>query len=341
MRRILFFLGVLAIALPTLVGEVGTSASASTAPKPGRSKLFITSAVEHPNRTVTFPLHRGTSNGQTVWFIILDSSNGKDAKALGVNRSRKLANARGTAAVQQVSIVNGVIEFPATVDFSPVRQVVPGPDGFPPIVAEPGALGEPGYSPLIELPDGTIRNAPHLANDSGQADKVVSLDKVGGTVTYGETNGFQGGKPVRYVSTDASDPVAAALEDVTWAAALNDAPFVGNDSTHSARASLAAFVNGQIGANDPQRQGLNSTLLDGLDPLNVLRWNPSQGRYAPLWDVHLAEWSAQAIADGDNLRQESFNDIRRLVGHGLITGPGGAPFAPAGFIVNCPIVSSR
>jgi hypothetical protein len=341
MRRISLFMGVLAVALMTLAGDLVTSASAATAQKSRRAMLFITSAIEHPNRTATFPLFRGTSNGQSVWYIILDSSDGKDAKALGVNRSRKLANARGTAAVQQVSIVNGVIEFPATVDFSPVRQVVPGPDGFPPIVAEPGAVGEPGYSPLIELPDGTIRNTPHLANDSGQADKVVNLDKVGGTVTYRETNGFQGGKPVRYVSTDASDPVAAALEDVTLAPALNEAPFLGDDSTHSARASLAAFVNGQTGAGDAQRQGLNSALLDGLDPLNVLRWNPSQGRYAPLWDVHLAEWSAQVIATGGNVREESFNDILGLVEHGLITGPGGTPFAPAGFIVNCPIVSSR
>lgn len=341
MRRILLFMGALAVALMTFAGDLVTSASAATAQKSRRAKLFITSAIEHPNLTATFPLFRGKSNGQTVWYIILDSSEGKDAKALGVNRSRKLASARGTAAVQQVSIVNGVIEFPATVDFSPVHQVVPGPDGFPPIVAEPGAVGEPGYSPLIEMPDGTIRNAPHLANDSGQADKVVNLDKVRGRVTYRETNGFQGGKPVRYVSTDASDPVAAALEDVTLAPALNEAPFLGDDSTHSARASLAAFVNGQTGAGDPQRQGLNSTLLDGLDPLNVLRWNPSQGRYAPLWDVHLAEWSAQAIAAGENLRQESFNDIRGLVDQGLITGPGGTPFTPAGFIVNCPIVSSR
>lgn len=307
-------------------------------------KLFITSAVEHPDDTVTLPLFRGTSQGQTIWYVVLDSSDGKDAQARGVNHAQKLVNAKGTTAVQKVTVVNGIIDFPATVNFSPERKITPGPQGFPPdpdAELQPGAEGYPGYSPLIELPDGTILNAPHLANDTGQADKVVNLDTAGGTVTYRETNGFQGGKAVKYISTDASIALAAAVEDVTLAPALNEAPFVGNDGTDSARASLAAFVNGQTGANNPERQGLNSALLDGLDPLNVLRWNPSQGRYSPLWDVHPAQWSAQAIANGQNLRQEDFNDIRNLVDKGLVTGPGGTPFGPAGFIVNCPIVSSR
>jgi hypothetical protein len=307
----------------------------------GGRTLFITSAVEHPDDTATFPLHLGTSHGRSVWYIVLDSSDGKDAVARGVNHAPKLNNARGTPAVQEISIVNGVIDFPATVDFASAREVAPGPQGFPPLVAQPGAVGEPGYSPLIELPDGTIVNAPHVANDTGQAAKVVSLDVAGGTVTYRETNGFQGGKAVRYVSTDSSNPVAATLEDVTLAPALDAAPTPGGDGTDVARASLAAFVNGQIGGDNPERQGLNSALLDGLDPLNVLRWNPSQGRYSPLWDVHLSEWSAEAIATGQNLRQQDFNDIRNLVQDGLVTGPGGAPFGPSGFIVNCPIVSSE
>jgi hypothetical protein len=230
--------------------------------------------------------------------------------------------------------------FPASVDFSPNRVVVPGPAGFPPADAQPGAIGDPGYSPLIQMPDGTIRNAPHIANRSGHADKALEIDFARRTVRYQETNGFQGGKAVKYVSTDASDPAVAALENVTYAPALNAAPFPGGDGTDSARASLAAFVNGQTGAGNPNRQGLNSALLDGLDPLNVLAWNPSQGRYSPLWDVHPAAWSAAAIAAGLNVRQTDFGQVRELAQKGRVTGPGGAPFGPAGFIVDCPIVSS-
>jgi hypothetical protein len=326
---------VIAAVLFTLTAVVGPAAQSSA----NDGTLFVRSAIEHGDDTVTLPLYRGTSKGRTVWFIVLDASSGAQADALRVNRSQKLQNARGTLAVQKVSVRNGVIDFAATVDFAPVRAVVPGAQGFPPRVAEPGAAGEPGYSPLIELPDGTILNAPHVANDTGQADKVVVLDTAARTVRYRETRGFQGGRAVRYVSTDASDPAVAALENVTFAPLLAHAPFTGGDGTNSSRASLAAFVNGQTGAGNPERQGLNSALLDGLDPLNVLFWNPSQGRYSPLWDVHPAAWTASSIATGQNVRQTDFGEVLNLADHDLVTGPGGAPFAAAGFVVNCPIIS--
>ena len=303
--------------------------------------LFIQSAVENPDDTATFPLYRGTSNGQTVWYVIFNSSDGADADTLGVSRVDKLANARGSQAVQKVSMVNGAIVFPGTVDFSPQRNVAPGPQGFPPAAAGPGSVADQFYSPIIQLPDGTIRNAPHVANASGLHDKVVTIDFAGGTVTLRETHGFAGGKAVRYVSTDASLDVAAALEGSTFVPRLNQAPSLDDDSTHSSRASLAAFVNGQTGQANPQRQGLNSALLDGLDPLNVLRWDPSQGRFSPLWDVHLAAWTPAAVAAKRNLRQTDYGDIQGLVSHGMITGPGGVRFAASNFIVNCPIVSSE
>jgi len=315
-----------------------TLGSSAAALADGR-ELFIQSAIEHDDDTATFPLQRGTSGGKDVWYIVLDSSDGNDAARRGVNTSQKLNNARGSAAVQTVRVVNGVVDFPATVNFSFARRVVPGPTGFPPLVAEPGAVGDPGYSPLIQLPNGIILNAPQLANSSGQADKVVAIDFALRTVRYKQTHGFQGGRGVKYVSTDASDPGVAALENATWAAALAAAPFAGGDGTDSSRAALAAFVNGQTGANNPQRQGLNSALLDGLDPLNVLFWNPSQGRYSPLWDVHPAQWSAQAVAAGQNVRQTDFGQIENLAEKGVITGPGGARFGAPNLVVDCPIVS--
>ena len=46
---------------------------------------------------------------------------------------------------------------------------------------------------MPRMPDGTVRNAPQVANASGRAPKVVSLDTVHMTVTYRETHGMQGG----------------------------------------------------------------------------------------------------------------------------------------------------
>src|SRR5436305_62832 len=91
------------------------------------AKLFISSAVEHANDTATFPLHRGTSGGKTVYYIVLDTSSDNLSSSLGVNRSQKLANAANTGAVQKVTVSNGVVNFPATVTFGLTRTVVPGP----------------------------------------------------------------------------------------------------------------------------------------------------------------------------------------------------------------------
>ena len=307
----------------------------------GGHTLFIRSAVENSNGTVTLPLYRGTSRGRTVYYVMLDASDGNFAQQFGLNTSQKLANAAGSPAVQRVSLINGVIDFPATVDFSPIRQVTPGPQGFPPAAAQPGAVGETGYSPLIQLPDGVIINAPHLVNNTGTADKVVNVDLINGKVIYRETNGFQGGDPIKYISTESSSPVAAALENATFAPALDALPSLGDDSTASSRAPLAGFINGQTGATNPQRQGINSALLDGLDPLNVVRWNPSQGRYSPMWDIHLTRWSDQIVAAGQNVRQTDYGTVENLAQQGQVTAPDGSPFTASGFIVNCPIVSLK
>lgn len=307
----------------------------------GGHTLFITSAVENADGTVTLPLYKGTSSGQTVYYVLTDASDGNFAQRFGINTAQKLANAANTGAVQKVTIVNGVIDFPATVDFNHIRQVTPGPTGFPPAVAQPGAIGQTGYSPVIQLPNGIIVNAPHVANNTGHAAKAVSFDFINNRVTYRETNAFQGGDPIKYVSFESSSPVAATLENATLAPALDNAPFLNDDSSASSRAPLAGFVNGQTGANNPERQGLNSALLDGLDPLQVVRWNPSQGNYSPLWDIHLTRWTDQIVAAGQNLRQTDYGTIENLAQQGQVTAPDGSPFTASGFIVNCPIVSLR
>jgi hypothetical protein len=310
-----------------------------------RSRLFLQRAVENPDNTVTLPLLRGTSNGGTVWFVIVDASSGEQADRLGVNRADKLNNARGSAAVMKVRVVDGVIDFPASVDFAPQRAVVPGPTGFPPISASPGAVGQTvngiGYSPLIEMPDGSILNAPQVANSSGQGDNVRAIDTARGTVRLALADGFANGKAVKYISTDASAPDVAALEGATFAPALASAPRAGDDSGKSARAGLVAFVNGQTGVNNPQRQGLNSALMGEGAPLNVLRWTPNQGRYSPLWDVHAAQWTVSTVAENLHTRQKDWGDIRNRVDQGFITGPGGGKFGAIGVVVNCPVISEQ
>ena len=158
MNKILKLIVPAIVAFAALASATGALADSGGGGVPGPNNLFITSAVEHPGGTVTLPLHRGVSNGQTVYYVVTDVSDGNVAAQLGVNKAGKLANAATVpGAVEKVSIVNGVVNFPATVDFSPVHQLTAGPTGFPPATAQPGAIGQPGYSPLIELPNGTKR----------------------------------------------------------------------------------------------------------------------------------------------------------------------------------------
>lgn len=323
-------------------GVVGLASPVSASEK-GQKVLLRSAAINDAATTVTLPLFLGTVDGEPVKYIVTESSRRADAARRGVNYSPRLANAAGTAAVQPVEYdERGRLVFPTTVDFSPERRVAPGPEGFPPAVAEPGAVGESGYTPLVQLPDGTILNAPQLANHSGRADKVVSISPR--SVQIELTAGFYEDDEVRYISTEASDPVAAALENVTYAPALAAAPRASDVAREEDAASeeLVAFTNGQVGVSNPQRQGLSSALLDGLSPLNILDEVPEHGRspeYSPLWDIHLTSWVDAMVEAGRNTRQTDLDTVRDLADLGQVTGFGGASFGSSGFFVNCPVVS--
>ncbi len=162
-----------------------------------------------PRPRVTFPLRQGTAAGHTVYYVITDASDQTVAQALGVNYTPKLANAAGSAAVQHSSLSNPTsIDVSAGVDFSPTHVLVASPTGFPPSESAPGAVGTPGYSPLVELPGGVVINAPQIgdgANTNGAdkahwADKVEQVDAVERTVSYDETNGCYEDQSVHYAS---------------------------------------------------------------------------------------------------------------------------------------------
>jgi hypothetical protein len=314
----------------TLTAAAAVTAAAVSAPAhaSGGATVFVPSAVEHADHTVTLPVHEGQADGQTFWYVVLDASTSSAADRFGVNRSNKLANAGNAAQAGQ--FVDGVLQVGAGVDFTLKRDVLAG---------VPGSTGETGYSPLVRLPSGAVIDAPQIANATGLHDKVVSISTADGTVTLRETEGRSRGNVVHYVSTDASKAGPAALEGATLAPRLDEAPTPGADGTDQSRASLAAFTNGQTGADNPQRQGIASALADGLDPLNVLAWEPTQGRYSPLWDVHLTEWTAAAKAAGKDLRQSRFADVQDLARAGLVTAPGGGRWGPSDVIVVCPIIS--
>lgn len=328
----------------------------------GPLNLLSSGSVDLAAGTVTVPLHHGRmKSGESVWYVLLDSDDKGQADALGINYAPKLTFANVGKVVRSARLDDShTLVFDAgRVDFRPVRKVVPGtaPNYFPPKLAEPGSIGDADYSPLarIENAGGHIYNAPVLAFDVPAAtlnafckgnpdhsivhDRVVSICPEAGKVTLQLAAGYSAGRPVLYTSTEANNPVPAALEASTYAPALGGIKVGPEANVFSPLERIYAFVNGQTGADNPMRQGLSSALIDGRAPLNVMGSIPTVShRYSPLWDINPAVWTPKALTAGARSRQTDEHTILGLVKSGYLSGPEGKTFGSAGFIVNCPVV---
>lgn len=282
------------------------------------------------------PLYEGTEpDGDPVWFLITEASTEEAARRFGVTHAPKL-DAVAAAAIQQVTLLagHGAVkwQFEGEVDFSPVRVIVPDPvTGFPPSVAEPGAIGDANYSPLIELPDGTILNAPVVANMTGRSDRVIDI--VGDKVFLTNAEGFYEHEEIYYGSFEASVPLAAALENATYAPRLANVNGAVTDlldahmleAVTNPRSGIVTFTNGPTTGD--HTQGLNAALLGLEGPLNVTQSIPGEDAYSPMWNVFAMTWTI------DPTLQTDFDEI---VGH---ADAGHLTTTVAGFVVNCPVFS--
>ncbi len=386
---------VAAVALVALPKGGHAAAQSAFLPK---DHLSLESAreVDPVKQTAVIPLHRGKHNGQTVWFIMTDSSDLGISRDLNIMYAPKLANmAIGCPkCVQNVTLepvpksskfAEAVVNFPGVPDFSPTRVWDPGAKGFPPAKAQPGSIGDANYSPFIRISgSNVVYNAAIVALGDGPfdvthhtntQDHVVAMDTTldydadGPEVTMQLAHGFDSGKPILYLSTEASDPVAATLERATFVPLLQNSPFLGGDDfMGSARERIFAIANGPRAAQanapnrdatDGQPQGFAYVSLDGkltqdVTPANsslIRTSNNIQGdfplrseprhefSYSPLWDVQVGEWTPKAVAAGKVKQLNDENQMLAMVKEGLMTGPMGAKFGSAGFVVNCPPVA--
>jgi hypothetical protein len=337
----------------------------------GPVQLLRSGPVSFEDGTVTLPLYKGYVKGgrnggrnggrqKTVWFILTDTDDQQAALSLGLNFSQKLSFSAVGARTGNLD-ANGAIVFDrGTVDFAPERSVTPGPPSapFPPASFQPGSVGDQDYSPLVRLLNagGVVYNAPVIAFDVDESqinfpngnpdyrivhDEVVKIDPNEGTVTLNLVSGFSFGRPLLYVSMDASIPLSAAIEGATFAPLLARLPIGGDDSFASPVERLFIAVNGasEGGCDNPQRQGLFATLTDDFRPNNVFGGIPTIALdYSPMWDANLFEWTQDAISRGyrSQLREEFH--ILGIVEHGFAKGLQGVEFGSSGFIVNCPVV---
>jgi len=341
----------------------GPSPSTVNSSLVGPVQLLNSGVVDSKAGTITLPLYQGTMarTGKKVWYILTDVSDSDVAAELGLNFSTKLkfaANASRTGTLDE----NGNIVFNAgTVDFSPLRDVVPGPVGaeFPPISFKPGSVGDASYSPYVQITNAAnvIYNAPMVAYnvDASQIDfpnggvdytkvhdQVVAIDPINMTVTLNLINGFSFGRQVWYMSMDTTIPLGAAIEHNTFAPLMAKLKLGSDDSFGSPIERIFIATNGPEdgGCANPLRQGLSADLADGYRPNNVVGGIPTLALdYSPAWDAQLYTWTPQAIAAGYRGQLQGEFTILTFANDGLITGfPEGHPFGSSGFAINCPIV---
>jgi len=328
----------------------------------GPVQLLNTGPVDAANGTITIPLYKGTLKGtkKTIWYILTDVDDQGVAAELGLNFSAKLTNASLAARTGNLDANGDIVFDKGTVNFAAQRNIVPGPAGaeFPPKSFAPGAIGDANYSPYVRIVNAAnvIYNAPMVAFDvdasqinfpnghvdySKVHDQVVAIDPVNMTVTLNLINGFSFGRPVWYISMDASIPLAAAIEHNTYAPLMSKLLLGHDDSFLSPIERIFISTNGPESGecNNPLRQGLSADLADGHRPNNVLGGIPTIALdYSPAWDAQLFEWTDDAIDRGFRGQVREEFQILTFVQDGLITGPGGAKFGSSGFSINCPIV---
>jgi hypothetical protein len=232
----------------------GPSPSETNPSLVGPVQLLKSGTVDAAHGTITLPLYLGHMKGskKNVWYILTDVDDPNVAAELGLNFSAKLTFAADAARTANLDSNGNLVFDKGTVDFSPVRNIVPGPAGaeFPPIFAQPGAVGDADYSPFVKVLNaaGVIYNAPIVAFgvDANQInfpdgnvdytkvhDEVVAIDPNNQTVTINLINGFSFGRPVWYLSMDTSIPLGAAIEHNTFAPLMQQLHLGGDDSFSS------------------------------------------------------------------------------------------------------------
>ena len=339
----------------------GPSPSETNPSLVGPVQLLKSGTVDAAHGTITLPLYLGHMKGsnKNVWYILTDVDDPNVAAELGLNFSAKLTFASNAARTANLAADGTLVFDKGTVDFSPVRNIVPGPPGaeFPPVSAQPGAVGDADYSPFVQVVNagGVIYNAPIVAFgvDANKInfpdgnvdysiihDEVVAIDPNNQTVTINLINGFSFGRPIWYISMDTSIPLGAAIEHNTFAPLMQQLHLGADDSFSSPIERIFISTNGPEsgGCNNPLRQGLSADLADGARPNNVLGGIPTIALdYSPAWDSQLFEWTKDAIENGFRGQVREEFQILTFVQDGLITGPGGKAFGSSGFSINCPI----
>lgn len=329
--------------------------------------------------TVRLPMFKGWEtlpNGQKreLYYVITEVSDRLMAKKLGVIFAPRMAASIGSGGEQKGYFTRtGRLVFEGSVDFSPKRSLVTGPAdgllfGFPPAEANPGAIADGKWSSYVVLPSGVVINAQPVANSTGLHDRVpnplgneqeqeddlsnpnFAPDQA--SVVMQLLDGWHANRPYYFhIVTDTSDPGPATIELGVFAPRLANLPTFGLFPGGS-MLPFSPTANGRTTDTDGLGvQGLNTASLSNRqvqDPTNTFPIDPSDTRYAPMWDAHVTEFT---VPESERPILQSFDQINDLLADGtLIPFRGNANPSPlanslsdlltaTGAIINCPVIT--
>lgn len=329
--------------------------------------------------TARFPLFQGIEtlpDGSTRkgYYVITEASDWFMAKKLGVIFAPRMAAAIGSGGEQNGYFnKEGRLVFEGSVDFSPKRSLVAGPQdglllGFPPAEVNPGAVADANWSSYVVMPSGVVINAQLVANETGIHDRIpnpagngqaqeddlnnpnLAIDQA--SVVMQILDGWHNNQPYYFhIVTDTSDPGPATIELGVFAPKLANLPTFGLFPGGS-MLPFSPVANGRTFDSDGFGvQGLNTTSLSERqvqDPTNTFPIDPRDTRYAPMWDAHITEFT---IPDADRPILRSFEQVNDLLADGtLLPFRGNANPSPlanslsdlltaTGMIINCPVIT--
>jgi len=311
--------------------------------------------LSRANVPAIIPLHQGFYNGDSVYFIVTDSSDQKHADIVTEQQGWKvelaplLANAPEAALSPAYIFKNGVegsgvhgfqsevfSSTPAQDDYSALTShvhVMWNDDATPEVLDSEDAILAAQASDMVTFTEfEVVMNMPQIVWPDGQMmvkeDKTLTDDTPYGggqvldintddmTVTFIAHRGWgPDGRTVYYIVTDATPSGPAAMMGVTPVS--SSASLIAN----SAAVDLFQFKNG----------------IKGSGPLGfqagIAASAPGDANYSPMWRIFMIGWDNPENAS----LLETIGDINALKGDGLINVNIARPM-DSDHIVNCPFI---
>lgn len=331
--------------------------------------------------TARFPMFQGwetlpSGDRREGYYIITEASDRDLATELGIIYSPRMAASIGSGGEQNSEWTeDGRLIFEGSVDFSPKRSLIAGGAegqlfGFPPAEVNPGAIADANWSSYVVLP-GTdiVINAQLVANSTGIHDRIPNPEGNGqaqeddlnnpnlsieqASVVMQLLDGWHDNRSYYFhIVSDTSDPGPATIELGVYAPRLANLPTFGLFPGGS-MLPFSPTANGRTTDNGDGFgvQGLNAASLSDRqvqDPTNTFPIDPSDTRYAPMWDAHITEFT---VPENERPILRSFDQINDLLRDGTLipfrgnTSP--SPLANSlsdlltatGAIINCPVIT--